>query len=151
MGNGIVVVHRGGVSWWEKVTWGVYVGVGLSSLSLRVRGCSSEFTGTRESVLFDELSRDGGRVRTGVFMWSFNSRFICCSPGFLGRASTGDRTGPGFETGSHFFLKKWDNCPNLFFPQSFKDDGHHIHHCNRSSYRTPTDEDDSYQDCCRFC
>ena len=35
------------------------VGVGLS---LRTRGCSSEFTGTRASALFGELSRDpGGR------------------------------------------------------------------------------------------
>ena len=57
-GSGLVVVQREGGSWREKVTWGVHVGVGLR---LRTRGCSSEFTGTRASALFGELSRDGGR------------------------------------------------------------------------------------------
>ena len=53
-----MVIRRGGDSWGEKVTWGVHVGVGRS---LRIPGCSSEFTGTRVSALFVELSRDGGR------------------------------------------------------------------------------------------
>ena len=57
------MIRWGGDSWWEKVTWGVHVGVGRS---LRIRGCSSEFTGTRTSALFDELSRDGGRGRITV-------------------------------------------------------------------------------------
>ena len=58
-----MVIRRGGGSWREKVTWGVHVGVGRS---VRVRGCSSEFTETRASVLFGEISREGGREKITV-------------------------------------------------------------------------------------
>ncbi len=34
---------------------------------------------------------------------------------FDGGYLTGDRTGPGFETGSLLFKKNWDNRPNFFF------------------------------------
>ena len=54
-GSGLVGTEGRGLVAGERHV-GSHVGVGPS---LRTRGCSSEFTGTRSSPLFGELSRDG--------------------------------------------------------------------------------------------